>query len=273
MDNKKYSNIKKLIAGGCSFTAGDELKDFHHRQTVGIIRPRSNSTWVNCLQQNLFPNATIDNTGISGSSFSGITRRVIFQTRRALKIFDPKEIIVLVMWTSIIRREFVTIYPPSKTVSDDEDHFLATLPSDGDGVTRGPNRDFMIKRRQKLTDERLNRTVVEFYARRATPDNHLYEPLKELEYLMSWLTANKIKFFFTTAFSDLISVEPHPENIFFRDQISRLNIEENIFFNNKMGFHEWAKDNDYPCGERADHPLEQAHIDWAKDMQKWILTK
>lgn len=267
-------NVKKLIVGGCSFTAGDELADYNDDlPTQGIIRPRSNSTWANCLQRELFPNATVDNTAISGCDFGAIVRRVIYQTRRAMHVWPAEDIRVAVMWTSIIRREYPSIYPDGHKINDDEDRFLYSLPSDGDGVTLGPNGSWMVARRRKWAAEKLVRTHVEFYSRRATADNHIYYPLQQLEYLTSWLKANNIKFYYTAAFDDLLRVKPHPDNIFYNDMFARLNIPKLVYLKDGTGFWEYSKENGYPCGDFADHPLEQAHIDWAKDFAKWILTK
>jgi hypothetical protein len=267
-------NVKKLIVGGCSFTAGDELADFNDDlKTQGIIRPRSESTWANCLQRELFPNATVDNTAISGCDYGAIVRRIIYQTRRMMNIWPAEDIRVAVMWTSMIRREYPTIYPDSHKLRDDEDRFLYSLPSDGDGVTLGPNSSWMVSRRKMWANEKLVRTHVEFYSRRATADNHIYYPLQQLEYLTSWLKANGVKYYYTSAFNDLQTVKTSPENIFYEDMIKRLKIHESIFLQNGLGFWDWAKHNNYECGAFADHPLEQAHIDWAKDFAKWILTK
>ena len=266
-------NIRKLIVGGCSFTAGNELHDWNGRQhTTGIIRPRSNATWANALQKSMFPNATLDNTAISGSGYGSTVRRVIFQTNKMLKIYNPSEIVVCIMWTSILRLEFPTIYPPGKIIQDDEDKFIHTLPSDGDSSTP-MNRGALKERKKSLADEYLVRTVVEFYTRRATADNHIYYPLQQLEYLTSWLQARGVKFYYTTAFNDLISLEHHNKNIYYDDMKNRLDLKNLIHLESNQGFWEYAKTNNYECGKEADHPLEPAHLKWAELFEKWILTK
>ena len=266
-------NIKKLIVGGCSFTAGDELSDWNgENKNVGIIRPRSESTWGNNLQRILFRNAKIDNVAVSGAGYGSIVRRVIYQTEKMLKLYKPEEIIVAVMWTSILRLEFPTIYPQGKKYKDDEDKFILTLPSDGDGST-GIARHVLVNRRNRLSEEYLVRTVVEFYTRRATVDNHLYYPLQQLEYLTSWLQARNVKFYYTTAFNDLMTLTHRQPNIYYEDMLNRLNLPELIHVENDMGFWEYSKENNFECGKESDHPLELAHKQWAKLFKKWILTK
>lgn len=267
-------NIKKLIVGGCSFTAGDELSDWNGRQkNVGIIRPRSEKTWANNLQRILFYNAKLDNVAVSGGGYGSIVRRIIYQTERNLKMYKPEEIVVCVMWSSILRLEFPTIYPKGKTYNDDEDKFTMTLPSDGDGASFGSNRKAELARRTRLAEEHLVRTVVEFYTRRATVDNHIYYPLQQVEYLISYLKSKNIKFYFTTAFNDLMTLEHHKPNIYYEDMIKRIDLPSIVHVENNMGFWEYSKANKFECGKGSDHPLDPAHKHWAQLFKKWILTK
>lgn len=270
-------NIKKLIVGGCSFTAGDELSDWKgHQKNVGIIRPRSEKTWANNLQKILFRSAKLDNLAISGSGYGSIVRRVIYQTERNLKLYKPEEIVVCVMWTSILRLEFPTIYPNGhkQKFLDDEDKFIFTLPYDGDGSTKWyANEKARLERRQKLANEHLVRTIVEFYTRRATVDNHIYYPLQQLEYLTSYLQSKGVKYYYTTAFNDLMTLSHRQPNIYYDDMLNRLNLPRLIHVENDMGFWEYAKANNYECAAKADHPLEAAHVKWANLFKKWILTR
>jgi len=266
-------NIKKLIVGGCSFTAGDELSDWNGKQrNDGIIRPRSEKTWANNLQNILFRNAKLDNVAVSGAGYGSIVRRVIYQTERNLKLYKPEEIVVCIMWTSILRLEFPTIYPNGfkQKYFDDEEKFILTLPSDGDGSTKEKTQ---MHRRNKLANEYLVRTVVEFYTRRATVDNHIYYPLQQLEYLTCYLQAKGVKYYYTTAFNDLMTLTHRQPNIYYEDMLNRLNLPKLIHVENDMGFWEYAKTNNYECGKDSDHPLDPAHKKWSQLFKKWILTK
>ena len=266
--------IKKVIAGGCSFTAGSELKDWDAQQpNIGILRPLSDFTWANWLQKKIYKNATVDNTAIPGSDYGGCVRRVIFQTNKMLKIYKPDEIVVCIMWTSILRREYPRVSPiDTETLNDDEDRFFSSLPSDGDGLKSYWSIRSGIERRQYISDEHLARTLIEFYTRRATADNHIYYPLQQLEYLTSWLKMHNVKFYYTCAFNDLLSLEHHQPNVFYEDMKQRLDLKNIVHTEDNQGFYDWAKKHNYKCGE-TDHPLEAAQEKWADLFSKYIVDK
>lgn len=273
MDNR-FNNIKKVIAGGCSFTAGSELADEDwERAHKGICYELSHTAWPNLLQEKMFTNATVDNTAVPGADYGSIVRRIIYQTRHQLRIHKPEDIVVVVMWTSILRREYPSIYPPGRKIETDEDRFLTSLPSDGDGKTKGYSNEMLLRRRQMWASEHLTRTIVEFYSRRDTHDNHVYYPLQQLEYLINWLENHNIKYFFTSAFKDIEPELLNQDNIFLQDMIARLNLPNNIHTEDGLGFWSWATKCKYEKGKESDHPLEQAHNDWADLFSKWILTK
>lgn len=273
MDNR-FNNIKKVIAGGCSFTAGSELADESwDRNHKGICYEISYTAWPNLLQQRMFVNAKVDNTAVPGADYGSIVRRIIYQTRHNLRIYKPEDIVVVVMWTSILRREYPSIYPVGRKIKTHEDRFLTSLPSDGDGRTKGYSNAMLYSRRQMWASEHLTRTNVEFYARRDTHDNHVYYPLQQLEYLTNWLENHNIKYFFTSAFNDIEPDCMHPDNIFLQDMIGRLDLPNNVHTSDRLGFMQWAKHHNYKCGNESDHPLEEAHSDWTDLFAKWILTK
>lgn len=272
-------NVKKVIAGGCSFTAGSELADWDGtRSTVGILKPRSDFTWANWVQKRLYKNATVDNTAIPGLDYGACVRRVLYQTNKMLKSYKAEDIVVLIMWTSILRREFPRIKDISREKNQDhEDRFFTSLPSDGESITSSfafnMSRKVLLERKQLISDEYLTRTLVEFYTRRATADNHIYYPLQQLEYLTSYLKSHNVKFYYTCAFNDLLSLKHHYPNIFFEDMKQRLDLNNLVHTENNLGFYEWAKKNDYKCGQGSDHPLESAHEKWAELFSKYILDK
>ena len=270
---KKFKTIKKVISGGCSFTAGSELADFDYTCPLnGILHPRSKSTWDNIISRNLFVNATLDQTALPGLDFGAIVRRVIFQLRENLKTHNPEEIVVLIMWTSALRREYVSIYPNEVKIKNNEDRFLCSLPCDeGTGFTLMTTSQLQ-ERLKRWKQEYLRGTLREFYRLRTSPDNIMYYPLQQLEYLKNYLENNNIKYFFTTAFNDIVEIY-HKENIFLQDMFERLDLKNLNFMVENEGFYRWAKNNNYACGKEADHPLEQAHQDWADLFANWILTK
>ena len=273
MDNR-FNNIKKVIAGGCSFTAGSELADESwDRPHKGICHELSYTAWPNLLQQRMFVNAKVDNTAVPGADYGSIVRRIIYQTRHNLRIHKPEDIVVVVMWTSILRREYPSVYPVGRKIKTHEDRFLTSLPSDGDGRTKGYSNAMLYSRRQMWASEHLTRTNVEFYARRDTHDNHVYYPLQQLEYLTNWLENHNIKYFFTSAFKDIEPELLNQDNVFFQDMIGRLDLPNLVHKEDGIGFWDWASKNNYKRGNESDHPLEEAHSDWTDLFAKWILTK
>lgn len=267
-------NIKKVVSGGCSFTAGSELADCKMiRPSLGCIRYTSQSTWANWVQKKLFPNATVDNVGMPATDWGSCVRRVIYHIDVLLKNYDPQEIVVLIMWTSILRREYVRILPKNNIpyYIDDEDTFWSSLPSDADGMVGWDTR-IVKQRRDVLYDEHLKKTVIDFYRKRSDKNNLVYYPLQQLEYLTSYLKSQDIKFYFTTASTDLIYFENFESNIFLDSMVKRLNLFSLIHTEDSLGFCDWATKNQYKIGTYG-HPLEAAHKHWADKFCKFILNQ
>ena len=85
-----------------------------------------------------------------------------------------------------------------------------------------------------------------------------------MEYLISYLNSQNIKFYFTSAFDDFdryVDFKREP-NIFLDAMVKRLNLKNIIHTENNLGFSEWSKQNGYKCGPQS-HPLEAAHKHWA----------
>jgi len=270
----KFRFIKKVIAGGCSFTHGSELEDYNlNNPENDIIVEASKHTWADHVTKNLFKNATLDNVAWPGIGYESIVRRVIYQCEKNLKKYKPQDIVVLIMWSSVLRREFVSITENEKT--HNEEYFLNSLPSDGDGkLSLGVNKDgkFTKERSKKWNNEKLSITVQNFYLYRNTYENRIYTPLQQLEYLNFYLKSKGIPYFYTCAFDD-IRKNYKSDNIFIQNMIERTNINNLYFKVNDNGFYTWAKNNNYKCGQLADHPLEDAHKDWATYFSNYILTK
>lgn len=259
-------NIKKVVSGGCSFTAGAELVDFSPIwPPSGCIRFRGESTWAHWVQRKLYTNAIVDNVAMPGSDFGSCVRRVIFHIDNLLKSYQPQEIVVLVMWTSFLRREYPRILPKDSIpyYTDDEDKFWCSLPSDAEGYI-GFQQRVKEQRKDVLYDEHLKRTVTDFYRKRTESTNIIYYPLQQMEYLISYLNSQNIKFYFTSAFDDFdryVDFKREP-NIFLDAMVKRLNLKNIIHTENNLGFSEWSKQNGYKCGPQS-HPLEAAHKHWA----------
>lgn len=271
----KFKFVKKVIAGGCSFTHGCELSDysFDLNQDEVVINA-SDKTWANHITKNIFPNAILENAAWPGIGYESIVRRIIFQCEKNLKIHKPQDIVVVVMWTSVLRREFVSVSDIKK--QNYEEYFLNTLPSDATGrllINGVPTKDKeSLRHRSHIwSKEKLTRTVQTFYNYRNTYDNRIYKALQQLDYLNNYLNNKKIKYFYTCAFDD-IRHDHKSENIFIQDLINRTNTKD-FFKKNDNGFYVYSKENNFPCGTHADHPLDEAHEFWAKHFSNYILTK
>ena len=271
--NLKMDKIKKVVSGGCSFTAGAELAD-HKRliEPLGSIRFAGESTWAHRVQKNLYPSATVDNVGMVGSDFGSCVRRVIYHIDNLIKSFNPEEIVVLVMWTSLTRREYPRILP-KKSIEryvDDEDKFFCSQTTDADGFF-SPHKGTIKQRRAILSEEYLKNTIRDFYRNRTESSNIIYYPLQQIEYLISYLNSQNVKFYFTSAFDDFayyITMEREP-NIFLDGMIKRLDLKNIIHREDNLGFYNWAKQNGYKFGPQV-HPLEKAHKIWGDKFSNFI---
>lgn len=259
-------DIKKVVAGGCSFTAGAELADHSPIWPFsGCIRFKGESTWAHWVQRKLYTNAVVDNVAMPGSDFGSCVRRVVFHIDNLLKSYQPQEIVVVVMWTSFLRREYLRILPKDKIpfFEDDEDKFWCSLPSDAEGYLNWKS-ETVKQRKDLINDEHLKRTVLDFYRKRADNTNIIYYPLQQIEYLMSYLNLQGVKFYFTSAFDDFnryVNYE-RESNIFIDSMVKRLNLDNIIHTEDNLGFNDWSVKRGYKCGPRS-HPLEAAHKHWA----------
>ena len=267
------ANIKKVVAGGCSFTAGAELADqVKLKKSIGCIRYTTESAWVNWVQKKLYPDATVDNVAMPGSDYGSCVRRVIYHIDHLLKSYDPQNIVVLVMWTSFLRREYPRILQKDSIpfYTDDEDKFWCSLPSDAEGYLNWKS-ETVKQRKDVINDEHLKRTVLDFYRKRADNTNIIYYPLQQIEYLISYLNLQGANFYFTSAFDDFnryVNYE-RESNIFIDSMVKRLNLHKIIHTEDNLGFNDWSIKNGYKCGPQS-HPLEAAHKFWADKFCNFI---
>ena len=79
---------KIIITSGCSFTQSD-------------------GTWPYHIEQSKYGN--VHNVGDTGAGNSYISRSVIWEVNEQLKLGKkPEEIVVLIMWSGITRKEFLS---------------------------------------------------------------------------------------------------------------------------------------------------------------------
>lgn len=246
---------KTLIAGGCSFTFGNELSDDDG------INPSSKS-WAALLAQHT--NMKFVNSAKGGLGNSGVARRV-FNT---VCDFDPADIVVTVMWTFPSRYDWAmprhriledtrwaTITPWDCT--DNEAEVLSTLIGNDSVI-----KDFK-KRRREFADAKVTAFADSLYKNAANRYHEIYLSWKSIVWLQNILEKKKIPFVFTLAdntlfweeFTMLYQTDKLMKNLF-----SEIDFTKWFTFGERhMGFNQWTLLNDYP--RASTHPLDQAHKD------------
>lgn len=251
------NKVKCLISGGCSFTAGHELKDFHDQH--------SPFSWDCLVKNKLFYNSVHVKTALGGLSNPSIARRVIFQTNQSLKEYTSDEIFVMVMWSGIGRKEFLLL----ENQENFEDDFIKTFPNDFIYEKRAtPHiRKFNNQRRNKFLQLGFYDYLKQSYMTESKQARLFYN-LKEIEYTKSFLESNKIKYLFCFAYNDIDTKDV--KNIYVLDLLERLQLNNTAFYIDGMSFNEFADYKKFPRGAQASHPLESAHIEWADAIVKYL---
>lgn len=246
-------NVKCIISGGCSFTAGHELKDF--------FKDHSPYSWDCLVKNKLFPQSIHIRTALGGLSNPSIARRVIYQVNQNLKKYNPQELFVMIMWSGIGRKEFFL----SNKNENPEDDFIKTFPNDFIDEKRSPPevRKFNNQRRKKFREMRVFDYLKQSYLTEST-QARLYYNLKEIEYTKSFLQSNKVNYLFCFAYNDLKNQDCH--NVYVKDLIDRLDLSNTAFYIDNMSFNEFTDYNNFPRGTKALHPLESAHVEWANSI-------
>ena len=257
---------KNIIAGGCSFTRGNELSD----DTLRKGKSPSNKTWAKGLsdlvQGNYFCTA---NYGVGNSA---IARRIFDY------IAKNKTDMVVVMWTFVSRYDWAM--PRSKYLEDTR--WASITPWDTKDkqaeVFKTLANSETQQEQYKLRRDQLDSTGVKqfadaLYRYAANEYNEVYLSWKSIIWLQNILEKKNIKYFFTLADNTLFYNEmtPHSQIDPFME-----NLHKEIDFTNwfsfgerMMGFNQWATLNDYPRG--TTHPLDEAHKDAVQLMKDKFL--
>ena len=263
--------IKKLIAGGCSFTYGHELSDDSDGKAP------SNKSWAARLADSMRQPTGVSNylnkvdyivTAYPGSGNSGIARRVFSAVARNKEI-DA----VVVMWSFNSRYDWAmprhrdlegtrwaTISPWDTTIAAEERHRA---------LANSEAQMEQWKRRKELLIETGVKPFAESLYRHAANEYHeTYTSWKSIIWLQNILEKHKIPFMFTLADNSLF----YKDFAHHKEQDNLMNaLYKEIDFTKwfsfgerMMGFNQWAIMNDYPRG--TTHPLDEAHEDAVKLM-------
>ena len=256
-----------FIAGGCSFTFGNELSD----DTSGNI-PSKKSWAYRLYDQTQYRGAEsmYVNSAHPGSGNPGIARRVFQSVSEHYT--DHKSIdCVVVMWSFKSRYDWAM--PRHKNLENTR--WTTISPWDTDMSSNERHQTLMGSETQreewKRRESRMIETGVKPFAeavyKHAANDYHeTYRSWKSIIWLQNILEKKQIKYMFTLADNSLFYKEMQP----LKDQDSFMTaLHDEIDFTKwfsfgerMMGFNQWATLNDYEKG--TTHPLDKAHEDAVK---------
>ena len=249
---------KKIIAGGCSFTLGNELSDDVNGKTP------SNKSWAKLLAGD----AEYVCTAFGGHGNSAIARRVFTGISK-----NPDVSGVVVMWSFLSRYDWAM---PRHRVLEDT-RWASISPWDTNAGNEVAFRTMQGSQTQKehwrARADTFNTTGVKpfaeaIYKHAANQYHETYLSWKSIIWLQNILEKKQIPFMFTLADNTLFYDELKPH----KDQDGLLTALYNeidftkwfSFGERMMGFNQWAFLNEYPRG--TTHPLDEAHTDAVKLM-------
>ncbi len=246
---------KKLIAGGCSFTLGNELSD-----DVGGKTP-SKKAWAYGLS--LESGHEYLCTAFGGLGNQAIARRVFNAVANNNDIGG-----VTVMWSFLSRYDWAM---PRHTVLEDT-RWASLSPWDtksgNDEAFRTMQGSEIQQEQWKRRNDFLQDTGVRDFAETlykyaANQYHEVYLSWKSIIWLQNILEKKKIPFMFTLADNGLFynEFEQHKDQDSFMTAL-RNEIDFTKWFSfgeRMMGFNQWAMMEEYPRG--TTHPLDEAHRD------------
>lgn len=251
---------KKLIAGGCSFTLGNELSDDTDGKTP------SKKTWAYGLK--------IENsdeyvcTAFGGLGNSAIARRT-FQTVASQKDIRG----VVIMWSFLSRYDWAM---PRHRVLEDT-RWASISPWDTNSGAEEAFRTMQgsetqqqhWRSRQDVMQETGVKPFAEAIYKHAANEYHeIYLSWKSIIWLQNILEKKKIPFMFTLADNSLFYEEftrHDNKDGLLKSLWNEFDFSKWFFFGERMmGFNQWALLHNYKRG--TTHPLDDAHRDAVKLM-------
>lgn len=247
--------MSNFIAGGCSFTFGNELSDDNGKVY-------SKNTWSHLLYKHSQIQGEYICTAKGGLGNPAIARRMF----NAIHNYDAE--MVVVMWSFLSRYDWAM---PRHRVLD-EKRWASISPWDTNAGNEEAFRSLQgsetavedWKIRQKdFIDSGVRPFAESLYKHAANEYHETYLSWKSIIWLQNLLEKKGIKYMFTLADNSLFYREMYPHNK--QDRLLE-NLHKEIDFTKwyffgerQMGFNQWALLNDY---ERATtHPLDKAHQD------------
>jgi len=251
---------KKLVAGGCSFTLGNELSD-----DVDGKMP-SKKTWAYKLSHNA--KWLYHCCAFGGLGNGAIARRTFHEITKHNDIGG-----VVVMWSFLSRYDWAM---PRHGVLEDT-RWASISPWD---TNVGNEEAFRTMQGSETQQEQWRGRQESFqgtgvrdfaeaiYKYAANQYHETYLSWKSIIWLQNILEKKKIPYMFTLADNSLFYQEftHHKDQDSFMNALhSEIDLSKWFLFGERcMGFNQWALVNDYPRG--TTHPLDQAHADAVKLM-------
>jgi hypothetical protein len=268
--------VKLVLTSGCSFTAGVELADYKDNWKNGL--EESELVWSYQIKKNLWKDALFFNAAKSGASNTTITRKTLYYLNQFLNSYKPEEIVVLIMWTGVHRREWRLPNKTGITYEMSDFNYENTTVTDSFNLKQKNMKKIMKSfyhpkwtnfRYEHLVKHKLDKVVINYYENLVNEKSSLYDTLKNIEYLNFFLDKNKIKCYYTTADRHILDYSKfsYSKDMFLDRLIASVDPNRNFFTIDNQGFSEFSEK--YPMCEFG-HPDKEAHYEFAKRMTKWI---
>jgi hypothetical protein len=269
--------VKIIYSDGCSLMAGAEHKSWKVNDETGY--EECDTVWPALLQKSFFSDAEIFSRAVTSSSNFGIARRTVKFVSQLLEKFDPSDILVCIMWTSMYRKDYRVRneFNPNKHKNNDEKNFISILPTDNlVSLNQKPKGALANNkmRMQLLRKNDLLQVTDSFYRNFNNPMAFTYDSFSQIEYVNLFLENKGIKSIQCYGFGDHFYHEQHDKTIgkdFYTKEIADRCKKYDIYYVRKerpIGFYEWASDS-FELGPGL-HPLEAAHKTWARQMMRKI---
>ena len=257
---------KKILAGGCSFTFGNELSDDDNGKTPSV------NAWPALLaKQN---DAEYTSVAKPGAGNSAIARRIF----EYISSNPYDNLFVTVMWSFTSRYDWAmprhrvlensrwTNITPWDT-SDQQGTVFKTL------STSEPKLEHRKRQRQEVKETGVGAFADALYKYAANQYHETYLSWKSIVWLQNLLEKKKIPFMFTLADNSLFYNELKPLSEIdglLSGLYNEIDFDRWFFFGERcMGFNQWSLLEDYP--RATSHPLDQAHEDAVKLMKEKFL--
>jgi len=271
--------IKVIYSDGCSLMAGAEHDSWRINDDTGF--EECDTVWPVYIQKNLFAQSTMFSRATTGSSNYGIARRTIKFVNELLEKYDPDEILVCIMWTSLYRTEFRVDKETNENRprNNDEVNFISILPTDNMiHLNQKPTGELADNnyRKKFLHSNKLLKVSDSLYQSMNRNLNFAYYSYSQIEYVNLFLKSHGIKSLQCFGFGchlDYKNFVPTADVAHdnYTRQIAKRCEEYDIYYVRKKfaeGFYEWAG-HSHKFGPGL-HPLDGAHLQWSRQMMRKI---